>query len=42
MFKKPYGDKLWEIEDLNLKHCLENIGNKDNNYLSKHKYKHYH
>ena len=28
MFKKLYGDKLMEIDDLNLKHCLENIDKK--------------
>ena len=33
MFKKPYGDKLPEIDDLNLKHCLENIDKKDYNCL---------
>ena len=36
MFKKPYGDKLPEIDDLNLKHCLENIDKKDYNCLYEH------
>ena len=36
MFKKPYGDKLPETDDLNLKHCLENNDKKDYNCLYEH------